>query len=43
MEGELARAPTPIQLLRSIGLDTTVEALKEMQLHALEARAPRSD
>ena len=42
-EGELAWAPTPTQLLRSTGLDATVEALEELQLHASEAYAPRSD
>ena len=42
-KGELARAPAPIHLLCSTGLNTTVEALKELQLHASEARAPRSD
>ena len=42
-EGELAWAPTSIQLLRSTGLDATVEALEELQLHAPEARAPGSD
>jgi hypothetical protein len=42
-EGELARAPAPIQSLHSTNLDTVVEALKELQLHALEAHAPRSD
>ena len=42
-EGELVRAPTPVQLLRSTGLDATVEALKELRLYAPEAHAPRSD
>ena len=43
VEGELAWAPTLVQLLRSTSLDATVEALKELRLHALEASAPRSD
>ena len=43
VEGELARAPAPVQLLLSTGLDATVEALEELQLHAPEARAPGSD
>ena len=42
-EGELARAPTPVQLLCSTSFNTTVEALEEQQLHALEACAPGSD
>jgi hypothetical protein len=29
-EGELARAPAPIQSLHSTNLDTVVEALKEL-------------
>ena len=29
-EGELARAPAPVQLLHSTGLDATVEALEEL-------------
>jgi len=39
-EGELARAPAVIQPLHSAGLDAIIEALEELQLHALEARAP---
>jgi hypothetical protein len=42
-QGELTRAPAPVQPIRSVGLDTVVEALKELQLHTLEARASRSD
>jgi hypothetical protein len=42
-EGELAQAPTPIQSLRSANLDTFVEALGKLQLHAPKAHAPRSD
>jgi hypothetical protein len=30
MEGELARAPTPVQPLHSIGIDTVVEAFEEL-------------
>ena len=40
-EGELAWAPAPVQLLRSTSLDATVKALKELQLHAPAAHAPR--
>ena len=43
VEGEPARAPAPVQLLCSTGLDATVEALEKLRLHALEARAPRSN
>ena len=43
MEGELAQAPTTVQPLHSTGLDAIAEALEELQLHAREARAPRSD
>ena len=42
-EGELAQAPAPVQLLRSISLDATIEALKELRLHTLEACAPESN
>ena len=42
-EGELVRAPAPVQLSRSTGLDTTVEAFEELQLRTSEARVPRSD
>jgi hypothetical protein len=42
-EGELAWAPTPVQPLRSAGLDTVVEALEELRLHSSEARIPRSN
>ena len=41
-EGELVRAPTAVQPLCSSGLDVITEALEELQLHAPEARAPRS-
>ena len=30
MEGELAQAPTTVQLLHSVGLDTIIEALEEL-------------
>ena len=43
MEGELAQVPTAVQPLHSTGLDAIVEAPEEIQLHALEARAPGSD
>ena len=43
MEGELAMAPAAIQPLYSAGLDTIAEALEELQLHAPEVRAPRSN
>ena len=43
MEGELAQAPTAIQPLHPAGLNVITEALEELQLHALEARAPRSN
>ena len=42
-EGELARAPAPVQLLCSTGLDAIVEALKKLQLRAPEAHVPGSD
>ena len=38
-EGEQVRAPTTIQTLHFSGLDTIIEALEELQLHAPEARA----
>ena len=40
VEGELARALAPVQLLLSTGLDATIEALEELQLHALKDHAP---
>ena len=43
MEGELAMASAAVQPLPSTGLDAIVEALEELQLHAPEARALRSD
>ena len=43
IEGELARAPAPVQLPRSTGLDATVKAFEELHLCILEARVPRSD
>ena len=43
MEGELAQAPIAVQPLHSASLDVIAEALEELQLHALEAHAPRSD
>jgi hypothetical protein len=39
-EGELTRAPTPIQSPRSIDVDTIVEALEELWLHVPEVHAP---
>jgi len=39
IEGELVQDPTPVQLLCPTSLDTTVEALEELQLHASETRA----
>jgi hypothetical protein len=39
-EGELAWASTPVQPPRSTGVNTIVKALEELQLHALEVRAP---
>jgi hypothetical protein len=41
-EGELARAPTPIQPLRSAGLDTVVKALEELRLHSPKASSSTS-
>ena len=43
MEGGLVQAPVDIQHLCSVGLDAITEALEELQLHAPEAHAPRSD
>ena len=43
MEGELVQVPIVVQTLHSAGLDAIAEVLEEMQLHALEARAPGSD
>jgi hypothetical protein len=37
------RAPALVQPPRSIDIGTVVKALEELQLHALEAHAPRSD
>ena len=42
-EGELAMAPTVVRPLHSAGLDTITEALEELQLHTLEAHAPRNN
>jgi hypothetical protein len=42
-EEELAWAPAPVQPLHSACIDTVIEALEELQLHAPEARAPGSD
>ena len=42
-EGELTRAPIPVQLPRSTDLDATVEAFAELQLRTPEARVPGSD
>ena len=41
MEGELAQVPATVQPLHSAGLDAIVETLEELQLHVLEAYAPR--
>ena len=43
IEGELVQAPATIQPLHPASLDVITEALEELQLHALEARAPGSD
>ena len=43
MMGELVQAPVVVQPLYSVGLDTIAEALEELQLHAPEAHAPRSN
>ena len=43
MEGELMQAPIVVQSLHSAGLDAIAKALKELRLHAPEARAPGSD
>ena len=42
-EGELAQVLAAVQPLHSTGLDMIVEALEELQLHAMEAHAPRSN
>ena len=42
-EGELAQVPAAVQPLHSTGLDAIVEVIEELQLHASEARVPRSD
>ena len=42
-EGELAQVPAAIQPLHSASLDAIAEVLKELQLHAPEARTPGSD
>ena len=41
--GELVQAPVAVQPLHSAGLDTITKTLEELQLHAPEAHAPRSD
>ena len=43
MEEELAQVPIAVQPLHSTSLDAITEAFEELQLHAPEARAPRSD
>jgi hypothetical protein len=43
MEGELVQALAPVQTPPPTGLDTIVVALKELQLNAPEAHAPRRD
>ena len=42
-EGELVQVPATVQPLYFAGLDTIVEVLEELQLHAPEAHAPGSD
>jgi hypothetical protein len=42
-EEELAWALAPVQPLHSTSIDTVIEALEELRLRVLEARAPRSD
>ena len=42
-EEELAQVPAAAQPLHFAGLDAIAEALEELQLHALEAHAPRSN
>jgi hypothetical protein len=39
----MARAPTPVRPPRSDCIDAVIEALKKLQLHALEALVPRGD
>ena len=39
-EGELARAPTLVQLLHSTGLDATIEAFEELQVRTPKACVP---
>ena len=43
MGGELVQAPIAVQPLHSASLDAIIEEHEELQLHALEAHAPRSD
>ena len=42
-KGGLVQAPAAVQPLHFTGLDAIAEALEELQLHAPEARASRSD
>ena len=42
-KGELAQVPAAVQPLHSADLDTIIEALEELQLHALEACVPGSN
>ena len=42
-EEELAQVLTAVQPLHSVGLNAIAEMLEELQLHAPEAHAPRSD
>jgi hypothetical protein len=42
-EGGPAQARVPIRLLCSVDLDSTIEALEELRLHAPKARASESD
>ena len=43
MEGGLVQAPAAVQSLHLADLDAIAEALEELQLHAPEARTPRSN
>jgi hypothetical protein len=43
MEGELVQAIVSVQSPPSLGLNTIIKALEELQLSALEARASERD
>ena len=43
MEGELVQVLVVVQPLHFASLDVITEVLEELQLHAPEAHAPRSD